>query len=135
MAELAGRAYAEQISVLRKEHDFSQAHANALVMYSLGSTSSRRVDTPDTYFDALPSEQAATMRSIFSTSRKKHPKMDLVTVCNQPMLKLDENYVLGASAAEQHILLGPWGSDVVARARKPLDGYQTNKTTIKVPID
>jgi len=65
MATLEGKKYADQIAVLRGEHGFSQAHANALVMYSRGSTSARRVDTPDAYFDALPSEQAATMRSIF----------------------------------------------------------------------
>ena len=135
MAKLEGKKYADQIAVLRGEHGFSQAHANALVMYSRGSTSARRVDTPDAYFEALPSEQAATMRSIFSAIRKKHPKMDLVIAWNQPMLKLGKDYVFGASAAKRHILLGPWGTDAIARVGKLLDGYETNKKTIKVPID
>ena len=38
MAELAERTYPEQISYLRENHGFTQAHANALVMYSRGST-------------------------------------------------------------------------------------------------
>lgn len=135
MAKLAGQKYAEQIAVLREEHGFSQVHANALVMYSRGSTSARRVDTPDAYFDALPSAQAATMRLIFSTIRKKHPKMELVIAWNQPMLKLGKDYVFGASAAKKHILLGPWGNDAVAHAGKTLDGYEVNKKTIKVPVD
>lgn len=135
MVKLAGRKYADQIAILREEHGFSQAHANALVMYSRGSTSARRVDTPDAYFDVLPSEQAATMRSIFSVIRKKYPKLELVIAWNQPMLKLGKDYVFGASAAKKHILLGPWGSDAIARAGELLDGYETNKKTIKVPVD
>ena len=135
MKKLEGRKYAEQIAVLREEHGFSQNHANALVMYSRGSTSARRIDTPDAYFDALSSEQAATMRSIFSTIRKKYPKLELVIAWNQPLLKLGKDYVFGASAAKKHVLLGPWGEDALARAGSLLDGYETNKKTIKVPID
>jgi uncharacterized protein len=135
MKTLAGRKYAEQIACLREEHGFSQVHANALVMYSRGSTSARRVDTPDAYFDALPAQQAATMRLIFSTMCKKYPKLELVVAWNQPMLKLGKDYVFGASAARHHILLGPWGNDAVARAGSLLDGYEVNKKTIKVPVD
>jgi len=133
--KLEGRKYAEQIAVLREEHGFSQVHANALVMYSRGSTSARRVDTPDAYFDALPAQQAATMRSIFATIRKRHPQLELVIAWNQPMLKCEKDYVFGASAAKQHILLGPWGNDALGRAGTLVDGYEINKKTIKVPVD
>lgn len=135
MKTLNGRKYAEQIAYLREEHGFSQTHANALVMYSRGSTSARRVDTPDAYFDALPPQHAATMRTIFSMIRKKHPKLDLVIAWNQPMLKLGKDYVFGASAAKNHLLLGPWGDDAVVRAGNLLDDYEVNKKTIKVPVD
>ena len=40
MKRLAGKRYPEQMAYLRENHGFSQAHANALVMYSRGSTSS-----------------------------------------------------------------------------------------------
>lgn len=135
MKKLEGKKYAEQVAHLRDEHGFSQAHANALVMFSRGSTSARRVDSPDGYFEALPAEQATTMRAIFALIQKKHPKLDLVIAWNQPMLKFGKDYVFGASAAKKHILLGPWGSDAVARAADLLDGYEVNKRTIKVPID
>ena len=45
MDQIKDRKYQEQIDFLRENHGFSQAHANALVMYSRGSTSSRRYDT------------------------------------------------------------------------------------------
>lgn len=42
IAELIDRKYAEQIAFFRENHGFSQAHANALVMYSRGSKTSKR---------------------------------------------------------------------------------------------
>lgn len=135
MEKLEGRKYAEQIEVLREAHGFSQAHANALVMYSRGSVSARRVDSPDAYFDSLDAVQGATMRAIFVTIRKKYRGLELVIAWNQPMLKSGKDYVFGASAAKNHILLGPWAKDGIAKAVELLDGYETNKKTIKVPSD
>lgn len=135
MKKVAGLKYAEQIAHLRERHGFSQVHANALVMFSRGSASARRVDTPDGYFDALPAEQATTMRAIFALIQKKHPKLELVIAWNQPMVKLGKDYVFGASAAKHHILLGPWGNNAVGRVSDLLDGYDVNKKTIKVPVD
>jgi hypothetical protein len=37
--------YPEQIAYLRENHGFSQAHANALVLYSKGNTTSKRFST------------------------------------------------------------------------------------------
>ena len=51
------------------------------------------------------------------------------------MLKHGKDYVFGVSAAKNHLLLGPWGDDAVARAGSLLDGYDINKKTIKVPVD
>jgi uncharacterized protein YdhG (YjbR/CyaY superfamily) len=134
MKKLEGKKYADQVAHLRDEHGFSQAHANALVMYSRGSTSAQRIATPDAYFDALPDEQATTMRAIFATIRKRHPQLELVIAWNQPMLKLGKNYVFGASAATKHVLLGPWGDDAISRAADLLADFEVNKKTIKVPI-
>lgn len=135
MRNLSGRTYAEQVGFLQDEHGFSRAHANALVMYSRGSISARRVETPDAYFDAQPPEHAATMRSIFAVIQKKRAGLDLVIAWNQPMLKSGKDYVFGVSAATNHVLLGPWGNDSIARVGALLDGYAVNKKTIKVPID
>ncbi|NCA26336.1 MAG: DUF4287 domain-containing protein [Actinobacteria bacterium] len=44
MKDLSHLKYPQQIAFLKEEHGFSQAHANALVMYSRGSKSSRRFD-------------------------------------------------------------------------------------------
>ena len=40
LKDLGDAKYPEQIAYLRENHAFSQAHANALVMYARGSTSS-----------------------------------------------------------------------------------------------
>jgi hypothetical protein len=46
MAKLEGKKYPEQIAHLKESYGFSQAHANALVMFSRGSESSKRFTTP-----------------------------------------------------------------------------------------
>ncbi|MFM7061496.1 MAG: iron chaperone [Actinomycetes bacterium] len=134
LADLGDAKYQDQIDLLRERHGFSQAHANAVVMYARGSMSSRRVDTPEAYFRDLGGDREVTIRAIFDAITSKYPELDLVIAWNQPMLKQGKDYVFGVSAAKGHLLLGPWGgiSDAV-RAR--LKGLEANKKTIRVPVD
>jgi len=134
LAELGDAKYADQISLLRERHGFSQAHANAVVMYARGSTSSRRVDTPDAFLSALGGQREATARAIFAAILDKYPDLELVIAWNQPMLRKGKDYIFGLSAATNHLLIAPWGgiSDTVAAKLK---GLEPNKKTIKVPVD
>jgi hypothetical protein len=43
MAKLEGKKYPEQIAHLKESYGFSQAHANALVMFSRGSESASQL--------------------------------------------------------------------------------------------
>ena len=88
MATLKGKKYPEQIAHLKENFGFSQAHANALVMYSRGSTSSRRFETPSEYFKTLSPEQRKTIKAIFAAITSKYPKLELVIAWNQPMQRL-----------------------------------------------
>ena len=78
MKKLDGKKYPEQIAHLRENFGFSQAHANALVMYSRGSVSSRRFETPADYFKSIKPEQAKTMKKIFKAIQSKYPTLELV---------------------------------------------------------
>ncbi|MFM7617542.1 MAG: DUF4287 domain-containing protein [Actinomycetes bacterium] len=133
-ADLGDAKYQEQIDLLRERHGFSQAHANAVVMYARGSTTSKRVDTPEAYFASLGGEREVTIRAIFAAIASKYPDLELVIAWNQPMLKQGKDYVFGVSAATNHLLLGPWGgiSDAV---KDRLKGLEANKKTIRVPVD
>ena len=53
LKELETTKYPEQIAYLKENYGFSQAHANALVMYARGSTTSKRFDSPNSYFSGL----------------------------------------------------------------------------------
>ena len=68
MKELTGKKYPEQVSYLKENFGFSQAHANALVMYSRGSKSSKKFDKPVDFFKKLDSQQAKTVKKIFKVS-------------------------------------------------------------------
>jgi uncharacterized protein YdhG (YjbR/CyaY superfamily) len=135
MKSVAGKKYDEQMALLIGEHGFTRAHANALVMYSRGSTTTRRFANPEAYFASLDDTKARTMRAIFASLHKDFPDLELVVAWNQPMLKYGKKYVFGASAASQHILLAPWNASILTSLGSRLDGFQVNKKTVRVPAD
>jgi len=135
MKEIKDDKYPQQVAHLRENYGFSQAHANALVMYSRGSTSSRRHDTPADYYKTIDPQQATTLRKIFKTIQTKYPKTELVIAYNQPMLKLGSDYIFGASCASKHILIAPWSNDVLEAFRDRLAHLTLNKKTIGIPND
>ena len=135
MASLEGKKYPEQVAHLKESYGFSQAHANALVMYSRGSTSSRRFETPSDYFKTLTPQQRKTVKAIFSAVTAKYPELELVIAWNQPMLKLDKKYIMGVSVATNHILFAPFSNDVLDAMRPKLKGLTVNKKTIAIPND
>lgn len=135
MKSIVALKYAEQIAHLRDKHGFSQAHANALVMYSRGSSTTRRYETAEDYFKSLDAVKAKTMRKIFASLKKSFPELELVIAWNQPMLKFGKAYVFGASAAANHILIAPWNSDILQTLAPRLTGLEVNKKTARVPPD
>jgi uncharacterized protein YdhG (YjbR/CyaY superfamily) len=135
MKDLADEKYPAQIAYLRENHGFSQAHANALVMYSRGSLTTRRFDTPAAYYKTIGKDQAKTMRTIFKTITTKYPTAELVIAWNQPMMKISGHYVFGASAASKHILISPWSADVIATFAPKMADLVVKKKTIGVPND
>ena len=135
MKEISDRKYPEQIAFLREEHGFSQAHANALVMYSRGSKSAQRFNNPSDYFKSITPEQAKTVKAILKAIQTKYPKLELVIAWNQPMLREGTKYVFGVSASKNYLLMAPWSTEVLDTLRPKLTDYKVNKKTIQIPSD
>ena len=135
MKEVEGEKYPVQIAHLRENYGFSQAHANALVMYSRGSTSSKRFETPAEFFKTVSPQQAKTMKAIFKAITSKYPQLELVVAWNQPMLKFEKHYIFGCSAATNHILIAPWDQDVLKKYTPKFKEFKVNKKTIALPND
>ena len=135
MKKLDGKKYPEQVAHLRENFGFSQAHANALVMYSRGSTSAVRFKTLADYYKSISAEQAKTVRAIFKAIQSKYPKLELVIAWNQPMLREGTKYVFGVSATKGYLLMAPWSTDVLEEFLPKLEGYKVNKKTIQIPSD
>jgi len=135
MAKLEGKKYPEQIAHLRENFGFSQAHANALVMYSRGSTSAQRFNSLTEYYKSISPEQAKTVRAIMKTIQGKYPNLELVIAWNQPMLRDGTKYVFGISATKGYLLMAPWSTDVIEAFLPKLAEYKVNKKTIQIPSD
>jgi uncharacterized protein YdhG (YjbR/CyaY superfamily) len=135
MAQLEGKKYPEQIAHLRENYGFSQAHANALVMYSRGSESSRRFNTHADFYKSVTPVQAKTMKAIFKAITTKYPELELVIAYNQPMVKLDKHYIFGASASTKHVLIAPWDAKVLKEFAPKFKEGNALKKTIQLPND
>jgi len=121
MKEMQDRKYAEQMAYLQEDHGFSRAHANALVLYSRGSTTSKRFTSVEEFLAQHDAVKQATIRSILKAVQTKFPKAEIVMAWNQPMVKYRGKYIFGVSVASRHILIAPFNSEV--------------KKTIQVPVD
>ena len=135
MEKVAAKKYPEQIAFLRESHGFSQAHANALVMYTRGSKSSKRFNSLDDFLKPLDATKRKTVKAIFKAAKAKHPKMEVVIAWNQPMLRKGAMYVFGASVSKNHISIAPWSIDVIDKFRPKLSEYRVTNNTIAVPND
>lgn len=135
MAKLEGKKYPEQVAHLKENYGFSQAHANALVMYSRGSASSQRFTTMTEYYKSIPAPQAKTIKAIFKAITLKYPQLDQVIAWNQPMFKFDKHYIFGASASSKHVLIAPWDQAVLKEFAPKFKEGNALKKTIQLPID
>ncbi len=135
LKDLETEKYPEQIAYLKENYGFSQAHANALVMYFRGSTTSKRFDGPDSYFKKLAPQTAKTMKAVFGAVTAKHKGLELVMAWNQPMLRSGKEYVIGLSASKNHITINPFSVDALEKNQKKLAPYTVKKYTFQVPLD
>ena len=133
--DLGDAKYPEQIAYLRENYGFSQAHANAVVMYVRGSKSSKRFDKPKDFFDKLDPIAAKTAKKIFKEIQTKYPKLEFVIAWNQPMLRVGKDYVFGLSVSKKHILIAPWSGKVLTKFTPKLAEFIVNKKTFAVPLD
>ncbi len=113
MKEISDRKYPEQIAYLRENYGFAQAHANAQVPYSRGSTTSRRYNNMDGYLKQFDDTKQETVRSFFKAMTGKYRKMEVVIAWNYPFGKIGDRYIIGVPVHQNHILLGPTRTQVL----------------------
>lgn len=135
LSKLGDAKYADQIALLREKYGFSQAHANTVVMYHRGSTSTKRHESVNELLASMGEPHAKLASEILSCITKKFPSLECVVAWNQPMLKRGKDYIIGISASKNHLTIGPWGHDVIAHFSHELGDLKTNKKTFQVPHD
>jgi uncharacterized protein YdhG (YjbR/CyaY superfamily) len=136
MAERANARYPEQIAFLREEHGFSQAHANAVVMFARGSSTSRRFTTLDGYLADKDASGAATVRAMFAGLVARHPGTEVTLAWNQPFLTRDGQHLFSVGVMKGHLLAAPWSVEVLEALRPELEsrGLQLNRKTFRLPL-
>lgn len=138
IAERGDQRYPEQISLLREDHGFSQAHANAVIMYARGSTSAKRFATLDAYLASAEPTGAATVRRIFDGLVDRHVGSAVEIAWNQPFLIIDGRRVFSVGVLPHHLLAAPWSVEVLDAFRERLElghGLVVNRKTFRLPLD
>lgn len=135
IAEISARKYLEQIAYLRENFGLTQTHANALVLYARGSTTSLKYENVEQYLAQFDYTKQETVRSIFRSMTNEYPTMQVVIAWNHPFGKIDDHYIIGVSVHQKHILLGPTHTGVLTKLTAELAPYIVNKKTFKVPVD
>lgn len=138
MAERVGERYPEQVAFLREEHGFSQAHANAVVMYARGSKSARRFTTLDDYLAAAGPVGAATVRHIFDGLMTRHSGGSIEIAWNQPFFTIGGQRLLSVGVLTRHLLAAPGSVEVLDAFRDRLEqdhGLVVNRKTFRLPLD
>lgn len=141
----AGRRYPEQIALLRESHGFSQAHANAVVMFARGSTTSRRFSNLDDYLADADPTGAATVRHIFDGLVTRHARTSITIAWNQPFLTLDATaahpkgrHLFSVGVLRAHLTAAPGSVEVLDMFREQLThthGLVVNRKTFRLPLD
>jgi uncharacterized protein YdhG (YjbR/CyaY superfamily) len=129
------RKYPEQIAYLRENYGSTQAHANALVLYPRGSTTSCKYGSVDGYLQQFDSTKQETVRAIFAGVTDKYLEMKIVIAWNHPFAKIDDRYIVGVSVHQEHILLGPTHVQALDELGTDLAPYVINKNTFQGPVD
>ncbi len=137
LAAHGGTRYPELLEHLVGTHGFSRAHANAVVMYHRGSTTSRRSHDLDGHLAAVDPVAATTVRAILEGLRDRHPGTGIVIAWNQPFLKLEDRSLLSVGVQRAHLLAAPWSVDVLGAFRSELvaRGLVVNRKTFRLPFD
>ena len=135
MKKLEGKKYPEQIAHLKENYGFNQSHANALVMYSRGSTTTKKFNTLNDYLKDADPKLAKLAKQIFKSVQAKYPSLELEIAWNKPQLKLGDQYVLGLAVLKNYILLAPFTKSSLDEIRPKLKELEANKKTIHIPAD
>lgn len=135
MERVKDKKYPEMMEFLMEGYGFSRAHANALVQFTRGSTSSKRHNSMDDFLKTVDPTQQKTIKAMFKAIQTKHPQMKQVIAWNKPMLQLGDDYIFSAAATKGYLLIATFEKDFVKRHAALLKDYPTNLKTIQVPSD
>jgi uncharacterized protein YdhG (YjbR/CyaY superfamily) len=139
LTECEDQRYPALMTYLQEEHGFGRTHANAVVQYHRGSSSSRRFSTLEDYLAHAEVTGAETVRAAFAGLLARHPGTSIEIAWNQPFLVRDGQRLLSISVQSGHLLAAPWSAEVLDAFRPRLETHDgvmaVLKKTFRLPSD
>jgi len=86
------------------------------------------------YIKALPLAQGQMLAALVNGIKADFPQLELRLAWNVPHFCLGKAYVVGISAAKNHLSFSPWSKQVIAAHQKSLLGLATTENLIRIPL-
>ncbi len=88
----------------------------------------------DDYIDGLEPSEKAALEHIRSLVRALVPEVEEGTSYGMPAMKYKKKPLLGFIAAQHHLSLFPFSSEVIDATRDRLGGFELSKGTIRFSV-
>ena len=94
-----------------------------------------KFESVEEFLGYLESPKQETLRAVLDSILKQFPEAEFKLAWNVPQVQIQGKYVFGVSAFKNHLALAPWSEAVMAQFAPRLEGYETTKGLIRIPVD
>jgi uncharacterized protein YdhG (YjbR/CyaY superfamily) len=97
--------------------------------------SSPRFNSVDEYLASLDPTKERTLRSVIDLILTQFPELESKISWNVPQIHRNGKYVVGFSAAKNHLSISPWSPQVIEDFRVRLEKFVVKKNLFQIPVD
>ena len=94
-----------------------------------------KFESVEEYLNSLESPKQETLRAVLDSVLSQFPEAEYKLAWNVPQVQIQGKYVFGVNAFKNHLALAPWSEAVLEQFASRLEGYETTKGLIRIPVD
>lgn len=94
-----------------------------------------KIETLEQHLAGLGEPRASTVQAVIDAVQTGHPEATVKIAWNVPQIQIDGKYVMGISAAKNHISISPWSQIAMGLYAAELAQYEPTDNLFRVPVD
>lgn len=99
--------------------------------------STPRYSSVEDFLTSVGTPKGQTIKAILDFILAEFPGLELKMAWNVPHIHRDGKYIVGISAAKNHLTFSPWSAQVLEefKGEGRLEGYVVFKNCFQIPVD